>query len=186
MNELEEIKKLKKLLDDGIINEIEFKQEKAKLIGLEIKEEIDTDNNVNENIGILKNEQEDEEYYLQEKIKAKAMLDAQEEFKQEKSREAKKKSKELVKSIAIKIKNIILWILTIILWIFSIGSIGTSSKSGFIYVPIGIITIIQGCMLCPTLTEYTTRYKFYTKYKKIIFVLTILAFIVLCCNFPSN
>ena len=36
MIEIEEIKKLKKLFDQGIINDVEFKMEKAKILGLDI------------------------------------------------------------------------------------------------------------------------------------------------------
>ena len=107
MDKLEEIKKLKQLLDEGIIDENDFQRKKTQILGLSEKEiervEVKNDNNESKTLDdyekelleqskIQSEESEtklDDDYYQQEKIKARAQLDAQEEIRQKRKKEQK-------------------------------------------------------------------------------------------------
>lgn len=204
MDKLEEVKKLKQLLDDGIIDENDFAQKKAEILGISKTEEVKTEtveatsekefkskslddyekelieqakkDNIDANAENSEN-QSDENYYKHEKLKAKAKLDAKEEIRKQRMVE----QKEVVNKGLSKIARLFKWILAIFLWLIAIGSFGTASQSGFIYIPIGIVMLALGCMACPKITDITQKkYEAYTMHKTaIVWILIIVLFILI-------
>lgn len=177
MNNIEEVKKLKKLLDDGIIDEDDFKKRKEILFGLSdgpIKEVKENRKILDDYEKKLMEQSKGEEN--EEKLKARATIEVEEEAKNR--REAEKK---VIRDKNVnKVKNILKWVLAVTLWIFGIGSLCVFNESGLIYIPLGIIMIFQGCMACPQITEYTQKFEKYTKLKKAIIWITIILWIILC------
>lgn len=193
MDKIEEVKKLKQLLDDKIIDEEDFKAKKAQILGIQTegleereintkskslddyeKELLKQSNKIIETES-LENKLEDE-YYKQEKIKAKARLEAEEEIRSKK----RKEQKDFVNQGINKTKRIIKWILTIFLLIFGIASIGVTKENGVMYIPLGILTLVLGGLACPKITDKTQKYQGYTKYKTAIIWIIIILWIVLC------
>lgn len=181
MDKLEEIKKLKQLLDEGIIDENDFQGKKSKILGLAEKEtdkveETTKGTNVEgktlddyEKELLMQLEEKSEtksedDYYQQEKIKARAKLDAQEEIRSKRKAE----QKTILNKEVNKTKRILKWFLAGFLWLFGIGSVCTAIESGIMYIPLGILTIILGFMACPKITDITQKYQTYTTYKKVI------------------
>ena len=211
MDKLDEVKKLKKLLDDGIIDEEDFKKKKAQLLGLskeeikEVKEEVveepktekkesesksldDYEKELLEQSDIEESKEEksdtkaNNDYYQKEKLKARAKLDAEEEIRNKRKAE----TKAAVDKGATKVKNVIKWILAIFLWIFGIASVCTAFDSGWVYIPLGLIMILQGCMACPKITEKAQKFETYTMHKTIIVIITVVLWVILACVFPTN
>lgn len=190
MTEIEEIKKLKKLFDQGIINDVEFKMEKAKILGLDIPVENRVNDLSDEMKKFKKNKISEKimhrEHYSEKKDKITDEMTFQRNIKQKKTIYSKEKKKYQVKKIVEKLKKIILWALSIILWLFGIVSIGLFFNNGLIYLLLGIIMFVQGCMICPRITKYAEKYNFYKKNRIIIIGLTILLFVIICCIFPVS
>lgn len=211
MDKLEEVKKLKQLLDDGIIDEEDFKKKKAQILGissnktevaeenLEEIEEVKSTKTKSKSLDdyekelLAQSEKEEQsneksvtkandDYYQQEKLKARAKLDAEEEIRNKRKAE----TKAAVDKGVDKTKKIFKWILAVALWIFGIASVCTAFESGLVYIPMGLIMILQGCMACPKITEKTQRFEAYTMHKTIIVIITIVVWVVLACAFPSN
>ena len=108
MNKIEEIKKLKQLLDDGIINNEEFTWQKQKILGLNAednnKNDYEKTNSLddyeskllkqlneesNEEASSVKEPLDEKDFYNREKIKEKAKLEAQEEMKEQRNKKIK-------------------------------------------------------------------------------------------------
>ncbi len=194
MDKLEEIKKLKQLLDEGIIDENDFQRKKTQILGLSEKEagkvEIKNENNESKTLDDYEKElleqskiqseeletKLDDDYYQQEKIKARAQLDAQEEIRQKR----KKERKVIVDKGISKTKRLLKWIFAGFLWIFGISAICIAKESGIVYIPLGILTIILGCMACPKITDKTQKYQAYTMHKTIIIWIIVIIWCVLC------
>lgn len=199
MDKLEEIKKIKQLLDEGIIDEDDFQTKKAQILGIEPKmqngkeniekvkeKEIksnsldDYEKKLMEQSEIVEEEKSDTkkkyDYYQQEKLKVKAKLDAEEEMRSKRRAE----QKAVVDKGVNKIKRILKWILTIFLLIFGIASICTATESGIVYVPLGILMLVLGFMACPKITDKTKKYEAYTMHKTIIVWIIVIIWIVLC------
>jgi hypothetical protein len=204
MDKLEEVKKLKKLLDDGIIDEEDFTRKKAELLGMtkpEAKEEDfrkeatkikSLDDYEKELINQSENQEEinnksdanpNDEYYLKEKLKAKAKLDAEEEIRDK--RKAEKKA--AVNKGVNQTKRVLMWILAVVLWILGITSMCMTSQ-GIVYLFIGIIFFLQGCMACPKITDYTqsnSKFEVYKKYKTLFVWITIILWFILIYAFAT-
>lgn len=197
MDKLEEVKKIKQLLDDGIIDEEDFKNKKAQILGIE-SEDVEAEPKENkikskslddyERELLEQSEVEEksttkanDDYYQKEKLKARAKLDAAEEIRSKRKAE----QKTAVDKGVNKIKRILKWALTVLLWIFAVGSFCTSD-SGIVYIPIGLLSLILGCMACPKITDKTQKYETYTMHKTVIvWILVILLFVVMTV-FPTN
>lgn len=196
MDKLEEIKKLKQLFDDGIINENDFKTKKEQILGIsnntqeekEMKSKSleDYEKELIKQSEIVEEEKSEtklkDDYYQKEKIKAKAKLDAEEEMRSKK----RARQKSVVDKGVSKTKRILKWVLTIFLFVFGIASVFTATQSGILYIPLGILLILLGCMACPKITDKTQRYKAYTKHKTIIVWIIIIIWIVLCTINGNN
>lgn len=197
MDKLEEIKKLKNLLDDGIINEEDFAREKAELLG------INTDKTKDEEQREVLNKEENkskskslEEYEreLMEQNKAKEALDEKEKLKVktipnavEDRDKIGEEQKENVNKGVTKAKRIFKWILTVMLWLFVIGSFGAAAESGWVMIPSGIIMLILGFMACPKITDITqsnSKFDVYTKHKTLIVWILVILWIILINAFP--
>lgn len=187
MDKLEEVKKLKQLLDDGIIDEIDFKMKKTQILGIssetskkeEFKEVVeernknksldDYEKELIEQSEVVEEEKSktilnNDDYYQQEKLKARAKLEVEEEIRSKRRAE----QKTVVDKGVNKAKRILKWILAVFLWIFGIGAICTAIESGIVYVPLGILTLILGGMACPKITDKTQEYPTYTVHKTAI------------------
>lgn len=194
MDKLEEIKKLKQLLDEGVIDENDFKRKKSQVLGLS-EEETNKDEEQNTNVEnktlddyqkeLLKQSEIEEEksetkfsddYYQQEKIKAQAQLDAQEEIRSKR----KADQKIIVNKEINKTKRILKWVLSGFLWLFGIASICTAVESGIIYILLGLLTIVLGCMACPKITDVTQKYQAYTTHKTAIVWMIVIIWIIFC------
>ena len=209
MDKLDEVKKLKKLLDDGIIDEEDFKKKKAQILGISSSKDEKVEEEVDETVEVksiktktlddyekellAQSEKEEksneksstkanDDFYQQEKIKARAKLDAEEEIRNKRKAE----TKATVDKGIDKTKKVFKWILAVALWIFGIASVCTAFESGLVYIPMGLIMIIQGCMACPKITEKTQKFEAYTMHKTIIIIITVVVWIVLACAFPTN
>lgn len=196
MDKLEEIKKLKQLLDEGIIDENDFKRKKSQVLGLAEeetkKDEEQTKNTKVENKTLddyqkelLEQSEIEEEkseskfsddYYQQEKIKARAKLDAQEEIRLNKKADQKK----IVNKGINKTKRLLKWVLSGFLWIFGIASIYTAVESGIIFILLGLLTIALGCMACPKITDATQKYQAYIMHKTAIVWIMVIIWIIFC------
>ena len=207
MDKLEEVKKLKKLLDEGIIDEEDFAKKKSELLGIskEItsvekeetkketkpkskslddyeKELMEQSENVEENIE-KSNSNNADDYYQKEKAKIRAKLDAEEEIR--KNRKAEQKV--VVDKSINKTKRIFKWILAAICWMGGIACVCMVSD-WFMNLPEGIIFLILGCMACPKITDYTVnnqKLTAYTKHKTAIVWILIILWIALVCIFPA-
>jgi len=205
MDKLEEVKKLKQLLDDGIIDENDFAQKKAEILGI-VKEETTEEEQKKETkskslddyekelmaqseIGEETNEKSqtkaNDDYYQKEKLKAKAKLDAEEEIRAKRRNETKVAVKKGVNGT----KKILKWILAIALWIFGVASICVAFSSRWFYIPMGIIMILQGCLACPKITDYTQnnpKFEAYNMHKTMIVIITVIVWVVLAATFQSK
>ena len=97
MDKIEEIRELKKLLDDGVITEEDFAREKSKILGISIEEKIEDEeqedrtihkinvdeyineketNNVINNEENIHKKESNEDFYEKERLREKARLDA--------------------------------------------------------------------------------------------------------------
>ena len=202
MDKLNEIKKLKKLLDDGIINEEDFKNKKAQLLGLSkektnIQEDQKSKSLDDYEKGLLEqieeeklnvddsnsnNNNNNDDYYQKEKLKFKAKLDAEEEIRIKRKAE----TKAAIDRGTQKTKRILKWILAVFLWLAGIGSFATCSDGGLVYIPLGIIFLLQGCMACPAISDKTQKYNSYTAHKTFIVWITVILSIVLISVFPPK
>lgn len=191
MDKIIEVKRLKKLLDDGIITEEDFVNQKRKIFELEELNNIVEDDITIENkrkslddyetelVKESETKEKDsmEEYYKKEKLKEKAKLDAKEEIRKQR---AEDKNKQIRNGINI-CKNIFKWILTIFLMLMGIGSFMSIADVGIIYLASGILFILLSLMTCPLITENTKKFKKYIKYKKTIVFIVIIIIVVLMC-----
>ncbi len=209
MDKLEEVKILKQLLDDGVINEEDFKKQKAKILELKIE----NNNDVSEDIIEVKKDsksksktldeyekellqqseleeindveknkvKENSDFYEKERLKVKAKLDAEEELKASK----RAKQKEVVDKGINKTKRIFKWVLAVFLWLAGIGSI-TSYENGIINVIMGLFCILLGCMACPKITDYTQKYETYTMHKTVIIWVIVILWMALLVILPPS
>ena len=206
MDKLEEVKRIKQLLDDGIIDEDDFAKKKAEILGIseqETKEEIiDEEEGKNKSLDDYEKEliaqsvtekesteksqtKAADDYYQKEKLKVKAKLDAEEEIRAKRRSETKAA---VDKGVNVTKKGL-KWILAVALWIVGVASICTVFSSGWVYMPLGIIMVIQGCMACPKITEYTQnndKFQTYTMHKTMIVIITIVVWVALATAFPST
>ena len=204
MDKLEEVKKLKQLLDDGIIDEEDFAKKKAEILGIlkqeakkeeiieeeskketksksleDYEKELMAQSEVEEETNEKSQTKSNDDYYQKEKIKAKAKLDAEEEIRTKRRNETKAA---VDKGVA-KTKVVLKWILAVIIWIFAFGSFAIIADKGIVYLPTGILGIILGCMACPKITEKTQKYEAYTMHKTaIVWILVILLFALMIIN----
>ena len=191
MDKIVEVKRLKKLLDDGIITEEDFVNQKRKIFELEEFNNIVEDDIAIENkqksiddyeaelIKECETKEKDsmEEYYKKEKLKEKAKLDAKEEIRKQREEGRNKQIREGINMC----KNIFKWILTIFLMLMGIGSFISIAEVGIIYLASGILFILLSLMTCPLITENTKKFEKYTKYKKtIVFIVIIIIFVLMC------
>ena len=212
MDNLEEVKKLKKLLDEGVIDEEDFSRKKSELLGIskkknyeviedekvKIKKETKTKNKslddykkelleeshkVEKNIE-KSNSNDIDDYYQKEKAKIRAKLDAEEEVRKNKKAE----QKVVVGKGISKAKRISKWILAIICWVCGFASVCLTGE-WFMYLPEGIIFLVLGCMACPIITDYTINNQkliLYTKTKIIVVWILIILWLILVCVFPVH
>lgn len=192
MDKIEEIRELKKLLDDGVITEEDFAREKSKILGISIEEKIEDEEqedrtihkiNVDEYINEKETNNEEnihkkesnEDFYEKERLREKARLDAREELLKQRKEELNKN----ITGFSNKMISFIKGVLAVVLIIFGIASISGTTKE-ILNLPIGIIFIILGLMSSPKITNKTKEYEMYTKYKKIIvWMFIILLFILI-------
>ncbi len=203
MDKLEEVKKLKQLLDDGIINDEDFKIKKAQILGItsevpeEQEESVDEVRTKSKSLDdyekelikqskVIEEEKLDtkleDEYYRREKLKEKAKLDAKEEMRSK----IRNEQKEFINEKVNKTKRILKWILAVFLFVFGITSISISTKNGILYIPLGIIIIVLGCMACPKITDKTQKYQSYTMHKTAIVWIIVVIWLVLCIISGNN
>lgn len=123
-----------------------------------------------------------DDFYQQEKLKARAKLDAEEEIRNKRKAE----TRAAVDKGVNKTKRIFKWILAVFLWLFGIASVFTAFESGWVYIPMGLIMILQGCMACPKITDKTQKYEAYTMHKTLIVIITVVVWVVLAVAFPTN
>lgn len=201
MDKIAEVKKLKELLDEGLITEEDFTNQKRKVLELEDieiveekqleKESVLQDNeerkvrNIDDYEKELieetkleedkedKEEKKDEqnEYYEKEKIKERAKLEAKEEIRKQRIEERE----QTIQKGVTKLKTVLKWILTVFLILMGIGSFMSVAEGIIAYLVAGIIFILLGLMACPTITNITNKYEMYTKYKKnIVIIMTVI------------
>ena len=203
MDKLEEVKKLKQLLDDGIINDEDFKIKKAQILGItsevpeEQEESVDEVRTKSKSLDdyekelikqskVIEEEKLDtkleDEYYRREKLKEKAKLDAKEEMRSK----IRNEQKEFINEKVNKTKRILKWILAVFLFVFGITSISISTKNGILYIPLGIIIIVLGCIACPKITDKTQKYQSYTMHKTAIVWIIVVIWLVLCIISGNN
>lgn len=196
MDKIEEIRELKKLLDDGVITEEDFAREKSKILGISIEEKIEDEeqedriihkinvdeyineketNNVTNNEENIHKKESNEDFYEKERLREKARLDAREELLKQRKEELNKNITGFSNKMILFIKGV----LAVVLIIFGIALISGTTKE-ILNLPIGIIFIILGLMSSPKITNKTKEYEMYTKYKKIIvWMFIILLFILI-------
>ena len=196
MDNIEEIRELKKLLDDGVITEEDFAREKSKILGISIEEKIEDEeqedrtihkinvdeyineketNNVTNNEENIHKKESNEDFYEKERLREKARLDAREELLKQRKEELNKN----ITGFSNKMISFIKGVLAVVFIIFGIALISGTTKE-ILNLPIGIIFIILGLMSSPKITNKTKEYKMYTKYKKIIvWMFIILLFILI-------
>ena len=94
--------------------------------------------------------------------------------------------KEFINEKVNKTKRILKWILAVFLFVFGITSISISTKNGILYIPLGIIIIVLGCMACPKITDKTQKYQSYTMHKTAIVWIIVVIWLVLCIISGNN
>lgn len=212
MDKLEEVKALKKLLDEGVIDEEDFARKKSELLG-DLKEVTSAEKVTEKEYSIKETNKESislddyekelieqseaveesaensssnsiEEYYQKEKAKVRAKLDAEEEMR--KSRKAEQKV--VVDKNITKAKRVFKWILAVMCWMYGISGI---CGNGNLYRSLseGMIVIVLGFMSCPKITDYTIhnpKFSAYTKHKAAIVWILIVLWIVVISMFPIS
>lgn len=193
MDKIDEIKELKKLLDEGLIAQDDFINQKRKILQIEDMEQDDkqlkdqaiideTEEKITKTIEdyekelteMANEEGNKEEYYEMEKIKEKARLDAKEELRRKKIEERGK----VIQKGTVKLKVVLKWALAMFLILMSMGSFLSMSRDVIAYLICGIIFALLGIMACPAITKITVKYEKYTKYKKsIAIIMTIILFV---------
>lgn len=188
MDKVEKVKKLKQLLDEGIITQEDFSIQKQKIFGLsdntkaeptsleDYEKELIQQANDNNNKEVNEQNNYNISFYERERLREKAKLDAREEIREEKQQKFKGKIHKATNNT----KRIFKWILAVFCVIMGLGSFGASTEYGTIYIPIGIIFLLLGLMACPKVTDYTVRFEKYTKFKKTIVIILIVIFAILC------
>lgn len=84
-----------------------------------------------------------------------------------------------------KIINAIKWFLMIIFILFAFSSLLVYLDEHLInYLIITISFLIYGLMICPKITNYTNKFKTYTKYKTLIVILLIIINLIFMSIFP--
>lgn len=215
MDTINEIKKLKELLDEGIITKEDFEKQKQKVLGIisneesiekekiednveeqnkmksindyekELIEQLEKQQNKENEEGIEQEAKEEiirrenQELYEKERLKEKAKLDA----KAEQARERNTKIKQNVDKGVGKGIRIFKWVMAIALWLLGVGGIGAAFTNGIVYIFIGIEFFLLGVMACPKITDYTEKFKIYTKFKWLIVIIVVILFIVCACAF---
>lgn len=200
MDVIDEIKRLKQLLDDEVITLEDFEEQKKKILEISSKENnieiynqkineksrpksldeyemelIEESKEVGENKKLeIIDDLSNEELYVREKLKEKAKLDAKEENRKEKNKQIKQ---EINKGFNGG-KRIFKWVLTIFCWLMSFGSILTLLDNVIVYLVSAIIFFILGLIVCPKITDYIQNEK-YMKYKKWIMFVLIVIFIII-------
>lgn len=205
MDNIEEVIKLKQLLDEGIIDEEDFRRKKAELLGIKKEYSTNPNNSKNNESKSSNNRLEDYEkeliaqnelkekynnessdsnynYYERLKLKAKVNLETEQEYRRQKREE----QKEVLLKYTDTLKFIVNWILAIVLWVSGTIFILASFSLHFVYFATGLIMLLQGSMLCPKTSERTVNFPTYTKYKPLIFFITIFIWISLVILFPVN
>lgn len=209
MDTINEIKKLKELLDEGIITKEDFEKQKQKVLGIVKNEETIKQEEIEEQTKSKsindyekeliqqleqqqsrENEKEFEQKENEEKIrrenqelyeKERLKEKAKLDAKAEKTKERNTKIKQNVDKSVGKGIRIFKWIVAIALWILGIGGIGASFSNGFVYIFIGIELFLLGIMACPKITDYTEKFEAYTKFKWAIVVILVVAFTICAC-----
>lgn len=179
MDKIEEVKKLKQLLDDGVITEEDFAVQKKKIfsIGEQKEEQIETVIEEDDDKKTLEEYEQEliEETQKQEMNRAENLKKTAEKEKNKTVAENKQKNvKDENKHKTTK------WIVAVFCWLLSVGSIGLFLENALIYVPMSIIFLLLGLMACPQITEYTKKFEKYTKYKTLIVWFLIMLFVLLC------
>lgn len=88
-------------------------------------------------------------------------------------------------SIIRKIINVIKWILMIIFIFFAFAFLLVYLEEHLIvYLILTILFLIYGLMICPKLTNYTKKFKTYTKYKVLIVILLIIINLIFISILP--
>lgn len=180
MDKIEEVKKLKQLLDDGVITEEDFAFQKKKIFSIGEQKEEQIENEIEEDEDDKKTLEEYEQELIEETQKQEMnraenlKKTAEKEKNRTVAEDKQKKVKDENKHKTTK------WIVAVFCWLLSVGSIGLFLENALIYVPMCIIFLLLGLMACPQITEYTKKFEKYTKYKTLIVWFLIMLFVLLC------
>lgn len=171
MDKIEELKKLKKLLDENIINEEEFLREKTKLLeynnskdNFEIE---DYEKKLENELKLLKEKQEfeKEEKTIKEQTKEKK----KENLKKENLKKEKNKihipKKQIIKILKI-IKEIIVWIFSFLCFVTAF-SIFIAYKKSALELVIGFTFVLLGAVISPEINRRMKKNTKFSKYFKV-------------------
>lgn len=203
MDKLEELRDLKKLLDEGVIDEEDFTIQKRRLLDLDLPEkkeepiierEESQEESLEEYEKELRKEVEEAEksqdetkdelnnYYEKMRLQELGKLDAHEEVRKERIAERNA----AVNTGVNKLKNLFKWVLTMFLLISGVGTLVQPEENFVLTISAGILFIILGIMACPTITGYTKEFRMYTKLKTIIAIVLTLILLVLLFKLGSH
>ena len=209
MNKIEEIKELKALLDEGVITEEEFSEQKKRLLEIEnvTVEQQDTTPSPSESKMSLDdyekkliqeieesktaeeinkeeiNKGENNNSYDKELLKKRAKLEA-DEAKRKKRGLRKNAKAEKTDSNKVEIYDVGLtvlkWILTVFMFLLAVIQFSMITDYGKNYAVYGAFFVLFALMACPPITRFTSLFRTYTKFKKyIVIFLVILLFVLI-------
>lgn len=213
MNKIEEIKELKALLDEGVITEEEFSEQKKRLLEIEnvTVEQQDTTPSPSESKMSLDdyekkliqeieesktaeeinkeeiNKGENNNSYDKELLKKRAKLEADEAKRKKrglrKGAKAEKKDSEKVEIHDVGL-TVLKWILTVFMFLLAVIQFSMITDYGKNYAVYGAFFVLFGLMACPPITRFTSSFKAYTKLKKYIVIFLVILLVILIGVLP--
>lgn len=209
MNKIEEIKELKALLDEGVITEEEFSEQKKRLLEIEnvtveqqdttpspseskmslddyekkLIQEIEESKTAEEINKEEVNKGENNNSYDKELLKKRAKLEADEAKRKKrglrKGAKAEKKDSEKVEIYDVGL-TVLKWILTVFMFLLAVIQFSMITDYGKNYAIYGAFFVLFALMACPPITRFTSLFRTYTKFKKyIVIFLVILLFLLI-------
>lgn len=209
MNKIEEIKELKALLDEGVITEEEFSEQKKRLLEIEnvtveqqdttpppseskmslddyekkLIQEIEESKTAEEINKEEINKGENNNSYDKELLKKRAKLEADEAKRKKrglrKNTKAEKTDNNKVEIYDVGL-TVLKWILTVFMFLLAVIQFSMISDYGKNYAVYGAFFVLFALMACPPITRFTSLFRTYTKFKKyIVIFLVILLFVLI-------
>lgn len=190
MSQFEQLERYKKLLDDNIITEEEFRKIKQKILGLkEGENEAEQKEEAAEpverkavedqqNLSVAEMYKVYQNIYDEEKAKERARMEIRAEFEQKERYAEQQQYIKTAKTTMDFVVEIILWPISLLFLLMAFGGLRSLKWPD---ICVGVLSLFLAIMACPLITKKTRHMeelKGYYKYKKVIVVLVVISLLV--------